>query len=98
MICSVFCCQQSEVHMARSIQPFFNRLFSLTQLPSRYSQKCFTQHRNAHKCSISAHQRGETALHMAARAGQMEVVRCLLRNGALVDAMARVSQLSPHQR
>lgn len=28
---------------------------------------------------------------MAARAGQMEVVRCLLRNGALVDAMARVS-------
>lgn len=29
---------------------------------------------------------------MAARAGQMEVVRCLLRNGALVDAMARVSQ------
>lgn len=37
-------------------------------------------------------QRGETALHMAARAGQMEVVRCLLRNGALVDAMARVSQ------
>lgn len=39
-------------------------------------------------------QRGETALHMAARAGQMEVVRCLLRNGALVDAMARVSQLS----
>lgn len=39
-------------------------------------------------------QRGETALHMAARAGQMEVVRCLLRNGALVDAMARVSQRS----
>lgn len=30
---------------------------------------------------------------MAARAGQMEVVRCLLRNGALVDAMARVSRL-----
>lgn len=35
-------------------------------------------------------QRGETALHMAARAGQVEVVRCLLRNGALVDARARV--------
>lgn len=35
-------------------------------------------------------QRGETALHMAARAGQAEVVRCLLRNGALVDARARV--------
>lgn len=29
MICSVLCCQQSEIHMARSIQPFFNRLFSL---------------------------------------------------------------------
>lgn len=44
---------------------------------------------------LSLHnQRGETALHMAARAGQMEVVRCLLRNGALVDAMARVSQPS----
>lgn len=27
---------------------------------------------------------------MAARAGQVEVVRCLLRNGALVDARARV--------
>ena len=40
-------------------------------------------------------QRGESALHMAARAGQTEVVRCLLRNGALVDAMARVRQ--PHQ-
>lgn len=36
-------------------------------------------------------QRGETALHMAARAGQVEVVRCLLRNGAMVDARARVS-------
>lgn len=35
-------------------------------------------------------QRGETALHMAARAGQVEVVRCLLRNGAMVDARARV--------
>lgn len=41
-------------------------------------------------------QRGETALHMAARAGQMEVVRCLLRNGAMVDAMARVSQQMCH--
>uniref|UniRef100_A0A671L074 Uncharacterized protein n=1 Tax=Sinocyclocheilus anshuiensis TaxID=1608454 RepID=A0A671L074_9TELE len=29
---------------------------------------------------------------MAARAGQMEVVRCLLRNGAMVDARARVRQ------
>lgn len=46
-----------------------------------------------HQTNVSAHQRGETALHMAARAGQMEVVRCLLRNGALVDAMARVSSL-----
>lgn len=40
-------------------------------------------------------QRGETALHMAARAGQVEVVRCLLRNGALVDARARVSAAHP---
>lgn len=39
-------------------------------------------------------QRGETALHMAARAGQVEVVRCLLRNGALVDARARVTHLT----
>ena len=38
-------------------------------------------------------QRGETALHMAARAGQVEVVRCLLRNGAIVDARARVRLL-----
>lgn len=38
-------------------------------------------------------QRGETALHMAARAGQVEVVRCLLRNGAMVDARARVRLL-----
>lgn len=53
-------------------------------------------HHNAHQCPVIAYQRGETALHMAARAGQMEVVRCLLRNGALVDAMARVSQLSSH--
>lgn len=29
-------------------------------------------------------------MHMAARAGQVEVVRCLLRNGAMVDARARV--------
>lgn len=40
-------------------------------------------------------QRGETALHMAARAGQVEVVRCLLRNGALVDARARVGAGAP---
>lgn len=46
------------------------------------------------KHDVFAHQRGETALHMAARAGQMEVVRCLLRNGALVDAMARVGSFS----
>lgn len=31
---------------------------------------------------------------MAARAGQVEVVRCLLRNGALVDARARVGAFS----
>lgn len=45
---------------------------------------------------VCVFQRGESALHMAARAGQMEVVRCLLRNGALVDAMARVYRLNPH--
>lgn len=39
---------------------------------------------------VCCFQRGETALHMAARAGQVEVVRCLLRNGAIVDARARV--------
>lgn len=44
--------------------------------------------------SLSCDQRGETALHMAARAGQVEVVRCLLRNGAMVDARARVRRLS----
>lgn len=54
---------------------------------------CLAQRPKAYKSSVFAYQRGETALHMAARAGQMEVVRCLLRNGALVDAMARVSQL-----
>ena len=32
---------------------------------------------------------------MAARAGQVEVVRCLLRNGAIVDARARVRWLLP---
>lgn len=41
-------------------------------------------------CALFDIQRGETALHMAARAGQVEVVRCLLRNGAMVDARARV--------
>lgn len=32
---------------------------------------------------------------MAARAGQVEVVRCLLRNGAMVDARARVRPPPP---
>lgn len=35
-------------------------------------------------------QRGETALHMAARAGQSNVVRYLIQNGARVDAKAKV--------
>ena len=35
--------------------------------------------------------RGETALHLAARANQTEILRILLRNGATVDARARVS-------
>lgn len=36
-------------------------------------------------------QRGETALHMAARAGQSNVVRYLVQNGARVDAKAKVN-------
>ena len=35
--------------------------------------------------------RGETALHLAARANQTDIIRILLRNGATVDARARVS-------
>lgn len=38
--------------------------------------------------------RGETALHLAARANQTEIIRILLRNGASVDARARVSHSS----
>ena len=37
--------------------------------------------------------RGETALHLAARANQTDVMRILLRNGAQVDARARVRTL-----
>lgn len=39
-------------------------------------------------------QRGETALHMAARAGQSNVVRYLIQNGAQVDAKAKVTPTS----
>ena len=35
--------------------------------------------------------RGETSLHLAARANQTDIIRILLRNGATVDAKARVS-------
>lgn len=35
--------------------------------------------------------RGETPLHLAARANQTDIIRILLRNGASVDARARVS-------
>ena len=35
--------------------------------------------------------RGETPLHLAARANQTDIIRILLRNGAKVDARARVS-------
>lgn len=35
-------------------------------------------------------QRGETALHMAARAGQADVVRYLLKNGAKVETKSKV--------
>jgi ankyrin len=34
--------------------------------------------------------RGETPLHLAARANQTDIIRILLRNGAKVDARARV--------
>lgn len=34
--------------------------------------------------------RGETSLHLAARANQTDILRILLRNGAVVDAKARV--------
>jgi len=36
--------------------------------------------------------RGETPLHLAARANQTDIIRILLRNGAKVDARARVSK------
>ena len=35
--------------------------------------------------------RGETPLHLAARANQTDIIRILVRNGAQVDARARVS-------
>jgi ankyrin repeat protein len=38
--------------------------------------------------------RGETPLHLAARANQTDIIRILLRNGAQVDARARVSPLT----
>lgn len=38
--------------------------------------------------------RGETPLHLAARANQTDIIRILLRNGAQVDAKARVSFVS----
>jgi len=37
--------------------------------------------------------RGETSLHLAARANQTDILRILLRNGAQVDAKARVSSV-----
>lgn len=39
--------------------------------------------------------RGETPLHLAARAKQTDIIRILLRNGAKVDARARVRLLVP---
>lgn len=36
--------------------------------------------------------RGETPLHLAARANQTDIIRILLRNGAQVDARARVKE------
>lgn len=39
-------------------------------------------------------QRGETALHMAARAGQADVVRYLLKNGAKVETKSKVRTMN----
>jgi ankyrin len=39
--------------------------------------------------------RGETPLHLASRANQTDIVRILLRNGAQVDARARVRTAAP---
>lgn len=69
----------------------------IRNIVSKREAVCLTTchcHSKLKKIGVFAHQRGESALHMAARAGQMEVVRCLLRNGALVDAMARVSSFT----
>lgn len=44
------------------------------------------------RLSVCVFQRGETALHMAARAGQADVVRYLLQNGANVETKAKVSR------
>jgi len=41
-------------------------------------------------CANTTTVRGETALHLAARANQTDIIRVLLRNGATVDARARV--------
>ena len=41
---------------------------------------------------VCVFQRGETALHMAARAGQADVVQYLLQNGAKVETKAKVSR------
>lgn len=43
-------------------------------------------------------QRGETALHMAARAGQADVVRYLLKNGAKVDTKSKVRAVTGSRR
>lgn len=40
--------------------------------------------------------RGETPLHLAARANQTDIVRVLLRNGAQVNAKARENQTPLH--
>jgi len=45
---------------------------------------------NGAKTEIAT-KRGETALHLASRANQTEIMRILLRSGANVDAKAKVS-------
>lgn len=52
-------------------------------------------HMNISRCVfLRVLQRGETALHMAARAGQAEVVQYLLKNGAKVETKSKVRTMS----
>ena len=49
-------------------------------------------------CPNTTTVRGETALHLASRANQTDIIRVLLRNGSTVDARARVGQAAHSTR